>query len=296
MMRINLRSIAPTLLLAALFTFGGPAAAGPGDLDPTYGVGGFSTLRIGPSLDTLSAVARQSDGKIVSVGYVPQANRQDALAVTRHLANGMLDGDFATGGRYTLAISGRGNQGQALAVQPDGGIVVAAECESVTICLIRLLPDGTRDGAFGAGGTVRVAVGPFNPEPGVRAMALRADGSIVIAVLGTIHQFTPNGAVDASFGSAGKTTIPLANAQISHLLIQPDGKVVSTGARASTDFFAVRLLPGGAADPGFGLVGSGVRSIAVQGSGLGPAGARSAALQADGKLVIVGCAVHPDLG
>ncbi|MBI4770572.1 MAG: hypothetical protein HY784_09250 [Chloroflexi bacterium] len=95
----------------------------------------------------LAVHAVQSDGKIVVAG---QSDGDFALA--RYNANGSLDTTFSTDGKVTTAI-GSYDTGNALALQPDGKIVVAGQSDG-DFAVARYL-----DGAAGGGSsTVNASV------------------------------------------------------------------------------------------------------------------------------------------
>ncbi len=70
----------------------------------------------------------------------------------------------------------------AVAMQPDGAILAAGAIQDPTsgryFGVLRHLPDGRRDPAFGSGGVVVVDAGSFEE---VRGIAIQPDGRIVLA-------------------------------------------------------------------------------------------------------------------
>src|SRR2546428_11430142 len=77
-----------------------PALAADGDLDPVFGTNGSVTTAIGARTDRAVAVAIQSDGKIVAVGYSDNGT-SDEFALGRYNPNGSLDTSFGSGGLVT---------------------------------------------------------------------------------------------------------------------------------------------------------------------------------------------------
>lgn len=91
-------SIGLVILLFSLPVF----AAGPGDLDSTFGSGGLVPLQPGMSLRAPDTVLIQPDGKIVIAGSIPvQCFECFDFAVVRLLPNGQLDASFGTNGVVT---------------------------------------------------------------------------------------------------------------------------------------------------------------------------------------------------
>jgi uncharacterized delta-60 repeat protein len=136
-----------------------------------------------------------------------------------HGAPGDLDPTFGTGG---IAVSfGPHDVVRAMVQQPDGKLVVAGTSFNQTvsvgfILLVRYLPDGGGDPAFGAGGKVTVQAGNSSSAT---ALVLQPDGNLVVA--GTsdpapantqtptafLVRYRADGRVDASFGTEGTVTI-----------------------------------------------------------------------------------------
>jgi len=70
-------------------------------------------------------------------------------------ADGTLDNTFGTNGLVTC-INGSSDEGNAVAIQPDGKIVIAGgtQLTPVHALVLRLNSDGTFDDGFGNGGMV----------------------------------------------------------------------------------------------------------------------------------------------
>src|SRR5207249_3267166 len=90
-----------------------------GSLDPSFRGGRVVTSFA--DRDEASALALQSDGKIVVAGFSDAGGRQD-FALARYNPNGSLDPSFGSGGRALTDFDAL-----ALALQPDGKVVVVGE-------------------------------------------------------------------------------------------------------------------------------------------------------------------------
>jgi uncharacterized delta-60 repeat protein len=175
-----------------------------------------------PGADTtVYALAVQPDGKILagrdSGTFIPPASNLDCLA--RYYPDGTADPGF------NPLVNGRVS---AVAVQPDGKILVGGEFASIggqeRQCIGRLNANGTLDTSFnpGAGGLARSSV---------RCFALQADGKILVAgaftILagGLIHdvgRLNPDGSLDPSL-------FAVPNGDVYALALQPDGKILVGG-------------------------------------------------------------------
>lgn len=73
--------------------------------------------------DLAQAVAIAPDGKVVVGGIAAMPNFERAFGVARFNADGGLDQTWGNGGRVTTMFTGRADQIDALAMQPDGKVV-----------------------------------------------------------------------------------------------------------------------------------------------------------------------------
>ncbi len=117
-----------------------------GGLDATFSGDGRATVDFGAT-DVASDVALQPDGKIVIAGTAASGDQSD-FGVARLQPNGSLDTTFGDGGVSRVDFE-PGDAGNALAIQPDGKIVVGGESGasvvnppfSGTLSMIRLQGD-----------------------------------------------------------------------------------------------------------------------------------------------------------
>jgi uncharacterized delta-60 repeat protein len=273
----------------------------PGTLDTTWGAAsavgaGKVITSVGSSSDIARAVAVQSDGKVVLAGTCRNSAGNTDFCATRYNADGSLDSTFDVGGKATRSLVAGNDEAYALAIQPNGQIVLAGWCENGTnrdFCALRLSPIGTVDAAaFPGTGQAIVAIGGGNDE--ARAVGLQPDGKIVLAGFcsnGSNNDFcalrlNADGSTDTTFGTGGAVTTPVGSGadEAYALAIQPDGHIVLAGACANgsnADFCAVRYSATGTA----GAAGTGT-IIAPMSSGDDIATAVT--LQSDGKVVLAG--------
>jgi uncharacterized delta-60 repeat protein len=274
-------------------------AASAGSIDTTFGTGGFSTVSIG-SIAGAAAVVVQPDGRIVTAGAATISG-QSVIVSTRMNASGTLDPSYGVGGIVTVSIYNGGgvvDSGAALALQSDGKIVMVGGGRNgnfgqMSFAAVRLLPNGSFDSSFGTGG---IATVPIGTSAIATAVVIQPDGKIALAGTAVVShnefaaaRLNPNGTLDTSFGTGGTTTFsPTGGAW--GMALQSDGKLVLAGqanynnpsVSGAQQFMAVRLLPNGAPDAGFGQAG--IVTVPVGGTALG----FGVAAQNDGKLVLVG--------
>jgi uncharacterized delta-60 repeat protein len=170
---------------------------------------------------TICALALQPDGKIIAAGVFKAFHGAPAGHIIRLNPDGTPDPHFSAG-------SGTDGNIFAVAVQPDGGILIAGNFTAVNgrsfPHLARLNPDGTVDTSFNVGA---------GTEKSVQGIALQPDGKILIGGDFTTFQnqpcphvarLNPDGSLDTTFnpgyGTAGNVGV---------VALQPDGKVLLGG-------------------------------------------------------------------
>lgn len=289
-------------LLACVAVSAPAAGAAPGDLDPSFGSGG--SVRFFPSAEeiALRGVAVQPDGKIVLTG-VDQATL--GLLVVRLLENGEFDPSFGNGGVVTTLFPGGYGEGRAVAVQPDGRIVVVGQAKGLVnsdFVALRYEANGAPDPSFGGGDGIEIVpVGA--DEDRAEAVALGATGRILLAGESRLPMnagseagiavLSASGQPDPGFGSNGVKTLNTTGAEKSDearaIAEQADGKIVvadATGNGAGNGFTIVRLLAGGGPDPEFGVAG--VINTPIPGGGAAKGRAADVVIQPDGRIVASG--------
>jgi uncharacterized delta-60 repeat protein len=264
---------------------GAAQAAAPGTLDPSFSGGVVS-----PS-DALQffGAAVQPNGDVIAAG---ESDEGTAL-VERLTSSGQPDGSFGSGGEAI----GPAGMARAVALQPDGKIVVAGTSGGMFV--ERFNSNGRLDSSFGSGGIVRMFSGSGNAN----GVAIEPGGKIVVVgstnpddTRVAVAQLNTNGQLDTSFGSGGTEVLSIFNLPYeaaTAVAVQPDGKIVFSGYEQGSPNFAffnglvVRLTSNGALDPSFN--GSGVISYHKTGSGYDQLNAVT--IQNDGKIVAAGADV-----
>ena len=276
-----------------------------GGLDPTFGSGGKTTAALDPGGDSVSAIAMQPDGKIVTAGSVIHDNFALAFIVARFNSDGSLDQSFGTNGSVSTTFGDPTADGGDVLIGNDGKIIVVGETGAGSysdlndFAVARYNSDGSLDQSFGGGGKVTTHF-PGVSNTGSRATCgvLQPDGKVVAA--GTyVNEGTPNafalarynsdGTLDFTFGNSGLVTtrIGWGDALAFGIILQNNGRIVLAGYSDTTldhDFTLARYTPDGRLDPGFGNGGI----MTTDFSGGSDDIAYSIALQGDGKLVVGG--------
>jgi uncharacterized delta-60 repeat protein len=240
---------------------------------------GIALTDVDPALfDFALAVAIEPppSNKILAAGSSGLAG-QGVIALVRYNADGTLDttgfGTAGTGGIVKTPLPSVASSAQAIAVQPDGKILVAAltftavtdTTATTGIALLRYNPDGTLDKTgFNAGqGFVTATIGP-GLVTDTCALGLQSDGKIVVAGASqsgdiVLYRYTAAGALDTlTFGANGTSgttviTLPTTGARSPAIAFQSDGRIILVSGTTS-DQVVLRLGTDGKLDTSFGGV------------------------------------------
>lgn len=194
----------------------------------------------------IHAIALQPDGKIVAGGSFTRVDGADVGHLTRLLANGAVDPDFAAD-LEMQAPQEFGPPVSAVAVQADGKIWVGGALTHADATshryLVRLLPSGAVDNEFE--GTTAI-------NGRVNALLALPDGSLMVGgefksqlypAQGYILRLSSEGAVDRTFAPGSAATSPVvALARLS------DGSILAAESYAPG---LLRLSEDGGVYPGF---------------------------------------------
>ena len=284
---------------------------GGGTLDTTFGTNGtgivalpMANRNLYPDYADPRAMTFQS-GNFVLAGDWGVESGLSKFAAARFTSGGVPDTTFGSNGVLLAELSDAAAQAHAVAIQPDGKMVVAGQAayftnnsQAYSFALARLNPDGSLDDSFGSNGKVTT---PLNSAEVANAVAMESDGKIVAAgsLAGggsdfVLARYNADGSLDTSFGSGGTTAVPVGygSDDPDAVQIQSDGKIVVAGSAedsTSHEQFAVaRFNTNGVLDTSFGSSGI---VITTFGSPPSVAEAYGAGIQPDGKIVAVGLAI-----
>lgn len=267
-----------------------------GCLDSNFGSDGMLTTEIGSSSDVASAVAVNSNGKIVAVEGIRKNTYPNNIIAVQ--SDGKI---LATGGGGSFALARYLNISRP---SPSSAVVpnfpsrpqnpkVEPDSERVSE-----MP-GDLDLSFGKGGSGLI-IDVDNAE--ARAIAIQPDGKILVAgyidtgqkptfVDFVVARYNSDGSPDSKFHDTGITTLDFNgdDERAYAIALQEDGKIILAGEainidNSSFDFALVRLNPDGIVDRTFGNDGV-VLTDFVNAS---YDSAQALVLQADGKIVVAG--------
>lgn len=259
--------------------------------DPTFGSAGFTASPLSATEhDRFLAVTVGADDRTYAAGFITAAGDQ-AMAVARYDAKGMLDPTFGTAGIASVNVATGGKTAEvarSVVVTTSGSVLIGGPIEKdptasgdaakdTDVAVVRFDPSGRPDRTFGTDGVARI---DFGPGKATSATAYGGDSSWGLAAAGdkvvvfgskvaadrtdadyVVAQLTAAGTLDASFGTGGTTVVDLKGAgdTARHATVQGDGRIIATGYSRGADGVVspvlLRFTPDGALDPTFGTAG-----------------------------------------
>ena len=260
-----------------------------GALDPTFGTSGITKISAATGSASLSAAARQPDGRIVvtGTGYGGMAY------LARVTADGMPDATFGTNGLVTSSMSASFN---AVTILGDGKILVAGSTAGSNrdLLLVRFTAAGAIDATFGNGGMVQADLGALSGDYGI-AIAVLDNGRILVGGVSNaatgewpglaVARFLSDGSLDTTFGVLGKSYVAPGvggDFRVS-MAVLSDGRILLAGNTQTGTISMASLNADGTPTARFGTAGF---ATLPSSSELPLQNLRSMTVLPDGKVVI----------
>lgn len=282
-----------------------------GSLDTTFDTGGNSDgIVITPGGDGfIQAVALQPDGKILVAGGLSGGVTGNDIVVHRYTSSGVLDTTFSGDGIASFDIGTNStDNAYALAVQPDGMILVAGSTDSggtTDFVLLRLDDTGALDPAFDTDGIVITdfPITSSGPNDVVKSVVVQPDGKIlaggdVQADAGdaairnlALARYNNDGSLDATFSGDGSATTSVnAGPDLGHgLALRAAGFINLAGATLATDFdFLIAQYLANDADGNNTAESWDVTPDAFDFTDVGPGGVTTSSLQVSNTIAVSG--------
>ena len=231
-----------------------------GSFDTSFNTSGSRSVNVIAGVnDQASAVAVAVDRSIVVAGTCTQTTQR--FCVVRLTSTGATDTGFNGTGQLVLSqlAVGSNDQLNALAIQPDGYLVMAGQCTSGSVssfCAVRTAADGTLDSNFNGSG--KQVLGSLYTTEKVASVAIEAGGRIVLG--GTcsnlsssrlcVMRLNPDGTPDTSFNTSGRENYsigPLITDELTAIAVRRDGRIVAAGScfnGTNLDFCALAIEGG----------------------------------------------------
>jgi uncharacterized delta-60 repeat protein len=245
-----------------------------GTLDASFGNSGITITNAGSENDALTAVAIQSDNKIIAGGE-SYRNGISQFALIRYNTNGTADPSYGNNG---LVITNFGNSCNinALVLQPGNKVVAVGNYNDGTngdFAIARYLINGSLDTSFNGSGEV---TSNFGNSDNAISVALQTNGKILVGGYYTnqqynshfeIARYNANGSIDSSFNGTGVAGTNFGSTEeiFASLAVQSNGKIIAGGYIYTTNGFddlaLARFNVSGGIDSSFGLYGQVLDSI-----------------------------------
>jgi uncharacterized delta-60 repeat protein len=255
--------------------------ASPGDLDTTFGSGGRKTVNFG-GVDAARAVVVQPNGRVVVAGGGGPAS--SFCVVRLRAANGTLDPTFGSGGKKVIDFGGEDEGAHAVALQPDGKILLAGDTH-LKPAVVRLRVNGTLDPSFENDGKKAFSWGAIGR---ITAVVVAPNGKILLGGFSgpeggdiKVARLNANGLLDKTFGTGGIAAVDFGGTEFGEAMArQADGRILVAGRADAGGAIVARLRATGALDPDFGAGGR----VTLPGGG----SANAVLVQPDRRIVVAG--------
>jgi len=283
-----------------------PAAADPGTLDISFGVGGYISTDVNGDArpDTAHAATIDTSGRMVVAGECATPTHNE-VCIVRYTSAGALDSTFSGDGMVSTDVHGDAGNDVAYGVVTDSNdrVIVAGECDPFfprALCLLRYTAAGELDPTFGTGGVVSTGLlGGWTCYKAVD-LALDASGNILVAShcydatggfeFGVLR-YTDAGELDLSFDGDGLATVNASgNSSYDYaevVAVDSVGRIVVAGrcTVGNIRFCTARFTTSGAVDLTFGT--GGVVATDIRGD-TGTDAVAAVAFDASGKILVAG--------
>ena len=264
-----------------------------GNPDNSFNKNGFKVVPLSSDVLIGDAVALQSNGKIVVVGYTSTGVLHNVI-VARFNTDGTADNSFGGDGMLTIDNGGADDYAGSVIIQTNkivvAGYSINANGQS-SFLVSRYNDNGSPDKSFiGQGrlnGQYQQGFTTFNTS------AMQSDGKLVTAGLTwngkdydfAVVRYNINGTLDNTFNKIGKQIADFGNDDIAtSIQIQADGKILIAGTSGSINgqFAVARFNEDGSPDLNFNTTGKAVLTMGFADLLAG------ITVQADGKILLVG--------
>jgi uncharacterized delta-60 repeat protein len=258
-------------------------------LDPSFGSGGKVRTDFATGAEFGTNLTIDSSGRLYVCGWL---NNQFSLM--RYTPSGALDTSFGGGKGYVQPPLPSGylfSQGESVLVQSDGKILLGGTyfgAQATAVGIARFTSSGQLDTTWAASGQETVPFESGTISPRMSAMALQADGKLVIAAstgASALVRLNTDGSIDSTFDQSGPHQTNMYSNLMS-VAIQSDGKIVMLGGRVvggTAGFLVGRVNADGTPDTTFDSDGS--NAILINGAS---PDAQGMSVLPDGRILTIG--------
>ena len=280
-----------------------------GTLDTSFNGSGILLTSINGKPCFFNCIALQSDGKILVAGFATDDTTvYHGLAICRYHQDGSPEFDFNGTGNFIRDFYGWGAEAQAIAVQKNGAILVAGRVDKefgTDFALLRVTRDGALDLGFNQKGYVIRSITPGNIYEEATALALQADGRILVAGytypsgmrMFQLLRYHATGTIDTSYHGTGIITMQVGSGSsgAEGIGVLRDGSAIVAGFAHRTYYSSwypksyecvglACIRSSGSANPKFNKTGE----VTTAFKDLATSRSHAVVVQPDGKFIIAG--------
>ena len=271
-----------------------------GTLDSTFSSDGKVITELTPKIDGANSMTIDGNGRIVAAGVVGIGGSDPRFALVRYNTDGSLDTSFSGDGKVITNFTRHYDSARAVAIDPDGKIVVAGTVNwgpNPNFGVARYNTDGSLDTSFSGDGKVTIDVSDRSDD--AFKMAIQPDGKIVVVGEGgfggtrrdskfALVRLTDTGTLDGSFGNDGTVLTQFTPRFDVALGVAIDGNdrivaVGSSGAWLNKKWALARYNTDGSLDTSFSGDGKVMTDLTSRHED-----ASDVSIQQDGKIVAGG--------
>jgi uncharacterized delta-60 repeat protein len=245
-----------------------------GSLDTTFGIDGRVITDFLGSRDFVGDMAIQTDGRIVVSGIAQDPVSGSKFVLARYNSDGSPDAEFGSGGKVITLIGEGTREAEAIALQPDGKIIVGGAAyrqrsssvitrsivapPNEDLALVRYNEDGSLDSSFGEAGLMLRDIGVIDR---IKDISIQPDDKIIVVGYTSgksdsdfpldwdmvLSRYDSDGSLEIDFESAESPDAPLQYSYGSGLFLQAD-KITVAGSISTrignNDFLLLRYNAG----------------------------------------------------
>lgn len=266
-----------------------------GSIDSTFGTDGIGVLTMPGRSETGFDIFVQPDDKILVAGS--SEGNYTNFAVCRFNSDGSVDSSFADNGIKIMPYLGLNARVSCIGIQGDSSKIILAgrnyELGSYLPIVTRLNENGSIDSTFATNG-VFTSTTQLNWFRYPNDLKVQPDNKLVISVaagsvkLGVVR-LTADGILDNSFGTGGHNMTNI-DGLATAIELQPDGKIIQSGAGGIESIKIIRFDSTGNLDNTFGS--NGLKVITINPFGVAPANIK--VQLSDNKIIVAGQLTFPN--
>lgn len=276
-----------------------------GSIDNAFATNGRVATAFGSSYDIPKALALQTDGKIVAVGFTT-GTTNPKFAIARYTINGDLDTTFGSDGKVLTSFgTGINCFANFVTLHPDGKILVTGTTTGIDgtdFALAKYNANGSLDTSFDGDGKATNAFDTSDNSSEINSVFEQSDGKFVITTTAYVggaydqaddlvtRRYNSDGTTDTSFGTNGKVTTTFQTGFNTglNIAIQSDNRILVAGyshplSSAQNDFNVLRYQSNGTLDTTFNNNGKVTTKFDASNDN-----STVMLLQPDGKLISIG--------